>query len=153
MEHDAMARVTQEVRTALPVVQNTVFPFHAQLKLQASFGGHPAHQTFRAMDVQIVDHEMPLAGLLVAGHDRLHVGRKVGFGAGRPGRRGDALPTHHITTEDERTCTAPDVLKLAAFDLTGGQRQARVHALQGLDLGHLVRPQRADSLLRPDKGR
>ncbi len=34
MEHDAMARVTQEACTALPVVQDAVFPFHAQLKLQ-----------------------------------------------------------------------------------------------------------------------
>jgi hypothetical protein len=60
MEDDAMACPTQKARTALPIVQNVVFPFHAQLKLQVRLGGHPAHQTFRAMDVQIVDHEMPL---------------------------------------------------------------------------------------------
>src|SRR6266511_5837726 len=117
VKDNPMRRLAQKGRPALPSVQDALLALHAQLDIQVRLVCDPAHQTLRAVDVQVVHHDVPAAGARIAGDDALEVGEKIRFGAGRPCRWRQKVPTRHIAAQDERAGAMADVLMFAPLDL------------------------------------
>ena len=89
------------------------------------------------MRVQLIGHEHPDC-LWIAG-DRLgNMRRKIGFGAPRPDRGGEYLPTHDIKVDDRRERAMPFILKLVAPRPTRSHGLGRCNPFQGLHPGDLI---------------
>jgi hypothetical protein len=81
---------------------------------------------------------MPALNLWIALHHCLHVRKKVRLSASGAAKRLHNLTARHITRDNERTSAMSDVLKLSAFHLAWGQRQARVFAFQSLHSSQFI---------------
>jgi hypothetical protein len=74
IEHHLVGPVMQKRRAAFHRLQDPVIAFDAQrLRRNPLPFGDPAHQRSGLMDSQIVEHEMPLPRLLIAGKQPLDV--------------------------------------------------------------------------------
>ena len=59
VENNPMGWLSQEGGPSFHRLQNTAFAFDAQIEGEIGFVGHIAHQGFRLMRVEVVDHEVP----------------------------------------------------------------------------------------------
>src|SRR5258707_5112745 len=78
----------------------------------------PAHQRFRLMDIQIVQHQMPLGGGRITGNQALEVGEGILLGARWATGWLDDVPGHDIEIDKPGQRALADVLAFASPDLT-----------------------------------
>jgi len=90
------------------------------------------------MDVEIVDHKVPLCGRWIRRHGALDMGGKVLFRSCRTARRLQHLASGHLKVDDETLRPMPLILEFLVLDLARRQRQGWVLALQGLDPAQLI---------------
>src|SRR5258706_13725396 len=135
MKHNPMALIAQKARSALLALQDAALALLAQLAVHIRLGRYPAYQTFRLMDVEIVEHKSPAARRRISRYHRLDVRQKIDFGAGGTTRQRHNLATHHIATHNERTGAVPNILIFSTLNLVRSQWQIGIFAFQGLDAG------------------
>ena len=81
--------------------KNPALAFDAQrLKSNPLALSDPAHQRCRLMDIQIVQHNMPLRGLRIASNQALKVGEGILLGARRSPGWFDDLSGHDIEIDE-----------------------------------------------------
>ena len=99
------------------------------------------------MNVQIIQHDVPLARLRITGNQLLKMRQSILFGArGSPGRFDD-VPADDIQIEEPGQRAMPDVLEFAPQHMTGLHRQVGMLALDGLHAGQFVQTDGAFALL------
>src|SRR5205823_10546689 len=96
-------RISEELRTPRHQGQDAIFPFLAQVLLDAANVGDPAHQGLRLMDVEVVRDEVPACERGSAGDEVLHMGQEIFCGACGTTKGGDKLSRHHVATEKKAT--------------------------------------------------
>ncbi len=148
MHDDWVARIGQKRRSTRLCMEDSTAALDPQIIRDPRSRGHVPHQGFRTVSIQVVDHEMPLRHRRVARNDPVDVGQKIGFGAGRPQRRGHDLPGGNVPTQHGRHRAMADVLELTPLDHARRQRQARMFALQGLDPRQFIAADHRDALRR-----
>jgi hypothetical protein len=109
-----------------------------QVDLQPRFRSDQAHQRLRAMDVEVIRHDVPAGGGGIGGDGALDVGPEVRLGAGGTVGRRDDLAGHDIPIEDEAPGAMAEILELASLHHAGSQRQVGGDALQSLHPRHLI---------------
>src|SRR5258706_3497297 len=149
MKHNPMALIAQKARPALLALQDTALALLAQLAVHIRLGRYPAYQTFRLMDVEIVEHNSQAAGHRRGRYHRLDVRQKIDFGAGGTTRRCHNLATHHIATHNKRTGAVPNILIFSTLNLVRSHWQIGIFALQGLDASQFISTDCALALLCP----
>ena len=101
IEHHLMGRVMQKRGATFHRLQDATFAFDAQrLRRDRLPLGDPAHQRLGLMDIQVVEHEMPLRRLGIAGNQALEVSQRILFGARWPPGRLNHLSGHHIKIDE-----------------------------------------------------
>ena len=71
-------QIMQKDRAAFHRLEDAALAFDAQaLGCNTFLVRHPAHQRFRLMDVQIIEHDVPLRGLGIAGVQMLKIGQNI----------------------------------------------------------------------------
>jgi hypothetical protein len=73
------------------------------------------------MNVEGITDEMPARGRGISGHDRLHMGQKIGLGACGSRRGSHQRSGHHIATENEGAGAVADGLELASLHFARSQ--------------------------------
>jgi len=101
MKDDFVRRVCQECGPCRHRLQNAALVLNSEILGDAGGFGHIPHQTFRAMRVQIVHHDVPLTGTRVAVNGAANVGQEVGFSAGGSDGWADDFASDHIEIDDE----------------------------------------------------
>ena len=101
VKNDPMGGDSQEGRPRFHRLQNTAFAFETQIDGEIRFFSHVAHQGFRLMSIEVIDHEVPLDDLWGAFHAALDMLYEIGFVArSATGNRGD-LTGSHFKVDDE----------------------------------------------------
>ena len=101
VEHDLVRRVMQKGRPAFHRLKNPPFLFDTQrLRRDALAFGYPTDQGCRLMDIQVVQDDVPLRGLRIAGHQMLNVREGILLSARRSPRGDDDLSTDHIEIDE-----------------------------------------------------
>ena len=90
------------------------------------------------MDVQVVQHEMPLRRFGITGNQALEMGQGILLGAGRSRGGFDDVPCDDIKIDEPRQDAMSDVLEFPSQHMAGQHRQVGMLALYGLDTGQLV---------------
>jgi hypothetical protein len=81
-KHHLMHWVVQKGRAAFHRAQDAALAFDAQgLGCDSLLFSHPEDQCFGLMDIQVVQHEMPLPRLRIARNHALEVSKRILFGA------------------------------------------------------------------------
>jgi hypothetical protein len=124
VKHHLVGWVMQKRSTAFHRLKNPAFTFDTQrLSRNAFLFGYPAHQRFRLMDIQVVEHEMPLHRLGIAGNQALEMCQCILLGAcGSPGRFDD-VPRDDIKVDEPGQNAMPD--KLSAWITPSARLQNR----------------------------
>ena len=118
-----MIRLTEKGGPTFHRFENTRLTFDPQLRLSdIGCSRHKPNQTFRLMDVEIIDNEVPFVdGWL--GFDRpLDVVDIVLLSAARTGRDGPNPTGGDLEVDDETEGAVADILIFPPFDLAGSQR-------------------------------
>ena len=123
VKDNPMLRIAEKLGPADHRFENARLLLHPQVSLSdVGFGRDIADQTFGLMDVEIIDHEMPL-GHLWGGFDRpTDVVDIVFLCSGRASRDGANVATGDLKIGDETQRTVADVLVFPPFDFTRPQR-------------------------------
>src|SRR5512134_1897978 len=100
VKHNPMTLVAQKGCPAWLGVQDAPLALLAQLDIQIRLSCHVAHQTFRLMDVEIVDHKVPARRTWITGHHSLDVSQEIRLGACRTARGCNNQSTDHVATKD-----------------------------------------------------
>ena len=101
------------------------------------------------MNVQVIQHDVPLAGLRITGDQVLKMGQSILFGTpGSPGRF-NHLSEHDIEMDEPGQGAMPNGLKFPPQHMTGVHRQVGMFALEGLHPGQLVQADGAFAVLGP----
>jgi hypothetical protein len=82
------------------------------------------------MDVQIIQHEMPLTRMLIALYQQLNMCESVLLGTPGPPGWLDGMAGHHIEIDEPRQNAMSSVLELAAEYMAGLHRQIEMLAPQ-----------------------
>ena len=101
------------------------------------------------MDVQIVQHQMPLRGLGIAGHQALDMRKRILFCARRSPGWFDDLSSHNIKIDEPGQRPMPYVLELAPQHVALLHGQVGMLAREGLHPGQLIHANAAFALLGP----
>jgi len=147
VKDDAMGGVTEKSCPGLFVEQDPGLAFLTQVDVQVGLGCYPAHQGFRLVNIEIIEHKVPAECGRVGGDHALDMGQKIGFGPGVTRQRCEQLTGHHISTEDERSRAVTDVLELTSFDFARRHRETRMFPFQRLHTGQLIGANGSLSLL------
>src|SRR5437868_4194766 len=115
LKDNPMRWVTQKGRSARLAAQDARLALLAQVEIQIRLGRHPAHQTLRLMDVEIVDHKPPARRSPIARHHALDVSQEIRLCAGGTAPRRKDLATYHVATQDKRTGAMPNILKFPSL--------------------------------------
>lgn len=99
------------------------------------------------MGVQLVTDDVPARSRLISRDHRLQVCQEIRLCRGRATAGGQQLSGDDVAAQDERASAMPHVFEFAPFDLTRGQGQSRMLALQSLRACQLVGTHRLLSLL------
>lgn len=148
VKDNPMRWVAQKGRPAWLVVQDARRALRAQVEIEIGLGRDPAHQTFRLMDVEIVNHKPPACCGWVTSNHRLHMRQEIRFGAGGATTGCQHLAGHHVAADDKRARAMPNVLKFPPFNFATGQPQTGIFPFQRLDAGQFVRTHRSLALCR-----
>src|SRR3982751_6680323 len=138
MKDNAMAGIAQEGGTRVSRVEDSTLALHAQVAVQPRVSGDQTDQRLRAMDVEIIHHEVPASSRGIGGDGALDVRQEVGLGAGGTVRGRDDRTRAHVAVEDEGTGARANVLELPPLDLAGSHGQVGLLPLQRLNACQLV---------------
>jgi hypothetical protein len=122
MEDDLVTGIAQERGPARHQGQYPIFAFLAQIVFSAGNLGHPSHQRFGLMGVEVVTDDVPACDLGIGGHDGLHVSQKIFLRARGSSMRGDDLSAHDITAHNDAARAMTLLLEFASLHFSIGQR-------------------------------
>src|SRR5258708_26229461 len=109
----------QKGRATFHRLQDAALAFDAQrLESNPLLLSDPAHQRFRLMDIQIVQHQMPLGGGRITGNQALEVGEGILLGARWATGWLDDVPGHDIEIDKPGQRAMADVLEFASQYMT-----------------------------------
>jgi len=115
VKHHLVRWVMQKGGPAFHRLQDPALAFDTQrLKSNPLALSDPAHQRCGLMDIQIIQDDVPLRRLRVAGDQALKVGQGILLGARRPPGRFDDLSSHDIEMDEPGQGAMPDILELAS---------------------------------------
>ena len=148
VEHHLVGWVMQKGRPAFHRLQDAAFALDAQRFWRDAFPfSHPAHQGLGLMNVQIIQHDVPLERLRITGDQVLQMRESILFGArGSPGRFDD-VPGDDIEIDEPGQRAMPDVLEFPPQHMTGLHRQVGMLAFDGLHAGQFVHADAALAVL------
>ena len=143
-----MRRVMQKRCAAFHRLKNPAFAFDSQCLLCDPLPlRNPAHQGLGLMDVQIIQHDVPLDRLRITGDQVLKMRESILFGArGSPGRFDD-VSGDDIEIDEPGQGAMPDVLEFPPQHMTGLHRQVGMLAFDGLHAGQFVHADAALAVL------
>jgi len=151
VKDDAVVGIAQEPLARGRRLEAARFAFHPEVGVETDGFGHQAHDRLRAMDVEVVEDEMPGGLRRAGGEERGEIVREVLLGAGRAEAIAD-LSGHDVEIGDEGGGAVADVFELAALGASRTHRLRGCGALQGLHAGHLVDVARLDPGACPQRG-
>ena len=153
VQHDLVRPVMQKAGPAFHRLQESALAFDAQrLESNLLALSDPAYQRCRLMDIQVVQHNMPLGGRRIAGNQALEVGQGILLSARRPPGWFDDLSGHDIEIDEPGQRAMPDVLEFASQHMAGLHRQIGSLAFQGLHAGQFIYADGAFSSFGPFRG-
>src|ERR1700724_3229552 len=114
VEHHLMRHIVQECGSAFHRLENTALAFDSQRILYDPFlFGHPTDQRLRLMDIQIIQHDVPLLRRRITGKEPLEMSQSIVLCAGWPLGWLDNLAGHDIEIDEPGKRPMSDVLELA----------------------------------------
>src|ERR1700730_5602020 len=138
VEDNRMRRISQEGCSRHFRPQDAAHVFDPKVLGDPVSLGNVAHETLRAVDVEIVSYKVPLRRGWITRDGAPHVSDKIGLSARRPMRRAQHLSRGHIEVDHERQRALALVLKLPSRHFARSWREVRRQPLQGLDVRQLI---------------
>ena len=137
VKDDRVAGIAEKGLAAGGRLEDAALALDPEVALEADTLGHQAHRGLRVVGVEVVEHQVPAAGIGVLGKQPGEEGGEIGLRAGLP-ELSEHRPAGHAKRRDEHAGAVADVLGLLALDAPGGHRPIRGLALARLDPGLLV---------------
>jgi hypothetical protein len=130
VKHYLVGGVVQKGRAAFHRPENPTFALDAQrLRCKPVLLGHPTHQRFGLMDVQVVQHEMPLRRFGIASNQTSEMGQCILLGPCWSPGRFDDVPGDDIKIDEPGQRAVPNVLKFTSQHIAGQHGQVGMLAL------------------------
>src|SRR5215472_6818772 len=138
VEHDGVAGVAQKRRARGSRPKHYTHVLDAKICSAACALSDVAHQARRAMDIEVIDHEMPLRGAWITLDGAPNMLDEVRLCAGRSTGRAEDLTSGHVEIDDERARAVAFVFELVPRHFARTRRQVWCQSLTCLNVGQLV---------------
>src|SRR5260370_20059499 len=110
-----IGEIVQEGCTTFHRAQDTTLTFDTQYLCSNPFLlGYPTHQCFGLMDIQVIQHDVPFAGMRIAGNQALEMSQRILLVAGRSPGGSDDLSSRDIEIDEPGERSMSDIFTIAS---------------------------------------